>query len=144
MVNETDTSLPLRRAAAVPVHLSSKPNAPVIADVIDDIRIECGACGTVPPLPLHTCPPLATLKAAMISAVYFALAWLVDADGRLIHTDFLNVWAAGKLALDGQPRAASQITGASAEQPRSFEFIFNLKTGGLLDPGVPRLLLKRA
>jgi hypothetical protein len=32
--------------------------------------------------------------------------WLVDAQGRGIPTDFLNVWAAGRLALDGRPAAA--------------------------------------
>jgi hypothetical protein len=40
-------------------------------------------CGTVPPLLLHTCPPLAAFNAAMILAMYFVPAWLVDADGRL-------------------------------------------------------------
>ncbi len=32
--------------------------------------------------------------------------WLVDGQGRGIPTDFLNVWAAGRLVLAGQPAAA--------------------------------------
>jgi len=60
------------------------------------------------PVPLlrSACLLLAVLNAAMLPALYFAHAWLVDADGRFIHTDFLNVWAAGKLALEGRPALA--------------------------------------
>jgi hypothetical protein len=64
------------------------------------------ARNAVPPLLRSTCLLLAALNAAMLPALYFAHAWLVDADGRFIHTDFLNVWAAGKLALDGHPAQA--------------------------------------
>ncbi len=32
--------------------------------------------------------------------------WLVDAHGQGIQTDFINVWAAGRLVLDGNPAAA--------------------------------------
>ncbi|MCC7045357.1 MAG: DUF2029 domain-containing protein [Alphaproteobacteria bacterium] len=40
-------------------------------------------------------------------AVSFATGfWLVDKEGRGVPTDFLNVWAAGRLVLDGQPAAA--------------------------------------
>jgi arabinofuranan 3-O-arabinosyltransferase len=61
---------------------------------------------TVPPLLLNACLLLVVLNAAMIPAMYFAHAWLFDSNGRLIATDFVNVWAAGKLALDGQPALA--------------------------------------
>ncbi|MGO8912334.1 MAG: glycosyltransferase family 87 protein [Bradyrhizobium sp.] len=60
----------------------------------------------VPPLLLKACLLLAAFNAAMIPAMYFAHAWLFDANGHFIHTDFLNVWAAGKLALDGKPALA--------------------------------------
>lgn len=49
---------------------------------------------------------LAIFNAAMLISLYFAHDWLVDADGHLIPTDFVNVWAAGRLALDGYPAQA--------------------------------------
>ena len=59
------------------------------------------------PSPLEkACLVLAAFNAAMIVAMYFGHAWLYDADGHLIHTDYINVWAAGKLALDGHPALA--------------------------------------
>jgi len=61
---------------------------------------------TVPPLLRSACLLLVVFNFAMIPAMYFDHAWLFDADGRFIHTDFLNVWAAGKLALDGHPALA--------------------------------------
>jgi len=36
--------------------------------------------------------------------------WLIDSAGRGIPTDFVNVWAAGKLALEGSPAAAYDWT----------------------------------
>jgi arabinofuranan 3-O-arabinosyltransferase len=59
------------------------------------------------PLPLEkACLLLAAFNAAMIPAMYFGHAWLFDADGHFIHTDYINVWAAGKLALEGHPALA--------------------------------------
>jgi arabinofuranan 3-O-arabinosyltransferase len=59
------------------------------------------------PLPLEkVCLLLAAFNAAMIPAMYFSHAWLFDADGHFIHTDYINVWAAGKLALEGHPALA--------------------------------------
>ncbi len=52
------------------------------------------------------CLALAAFNVAMIAAMYFGHAWLYDADGQLIHTDYINVWAAGKLTLDGHPALA--------------------------------------
>jgi hypothetical protein len=60
----------------------------------------------VPPLLRSACLLLGAINAAMIPAMYFVHEWLIDSSGRFIHTDFLNVWAAGKLALDGQPALA--------------------------------------
>lgn len=37
---------------------------------------------------------------------YLTHTWIFDADGRGIPTDFVNVWAAGKLALEGHPAQA--------------------------------------
>ena len=39
-------------------------------------------------------------------AAYFAHWWIYDPDGLGIPTDFVNVWAAGRLALEGHPAQA--------------------------------------
>ena len=62
--------------------------------------------GTVPRPLLNACLLLAVFNAVLLPALYFVHAWLIDSDGRLIPTDFVNVWAAGKLGLDGQPALA--------------------------------------
>jgi len=49
---------------------------------------------------------MAAFNAALLPSLYFAHQWLFDAEGRFVVTDFVNVWAAGKLALDGQPALA--------------------------------------
>ena len=49
---------------------------------------------------------LCVLNAALIPAVFFAHTWIVDADGFPIPTDFVNVWSAGQLALQGHPALA--------------------------------------
>lgn len=66
-----------------------------------------GAPGHAVPSHLsNACLLLAAINAAMLPAMYFAHAWLIDANGHFIHTDFVNVWAAGKLALEGYPAQA--------------------------------------
>jgi glycosyl transferase family 87 len=66
-----------------------------------------GAPGHAVPSHLsNACLLLAVINAAMLPAMYFAHAWLIDADGHFVHTDFVNVWAAGKLALEGHPALA--------------------------------------
>jgi arabinofuranan 3-O-arabinosyltransferase len=52
------------------------------------------------------CLLLAAFNAAMIVAMYAGHAWLFDANGHLIDTDYINVWAAGQLALEGHPALA--------------------------------------
>ena len=61
---------------------------------------------SVPSLLMKACLILAAFNAALLPLLYYAHQWLIDAQGRLIVTDFVNVWAAGKLALDGQPALA--------------------------------------
>ncbi len=41
------------------------------------------------------------INAVYFPVAYFAHAWIYDPTGLGIPTDFVNVWAAGKLALDG-------------------------------------------
>jgi arabinofuranan 3-O-arabinosyltransferase len=60
----------------------------------------------VPSLLLNSCWLLIIFNAALIAAMYFAHLWLFDSSGRPIATDFVNVWAAGKLALQGHPALA--------------------------------------
>jgi arabinofuranan 3-O-arabinosyltransferase len=55
---------------------------------------------------MKVCLLLAVFNAAMLPASYFGHAWVIDTGGHFIHSDFANVWAAGKLALDGQPALA--------------------------------------
>jgi hypothetical protein len=67
---------------------------------------DVAARDAVPAPLLKACLILAVFNVAMLVSLYFAHEWLVDAEGHLIHTDFVNVWAAGKLALDGHPAQA--------------------------------------
>ncbi len=49
---------------------------------------------------------LAVAYAVFLVASAFAGAWVVDDLGRLIDNDFIAVWAAGRLVLEGHPAAA--------------------------------------
>lgn len=48
----------------------------------------------------------AVANVVWLATALFTGSWLWDAAGRLISTDFLNVYAAGKLALSGTPASA--------------------------------------
>ncbi|MDB5655934.1 MAG: hypothetical protein JWQ94_3547 [Tardiphaga sp.] len=54
---------------------------------------------------LYGCFVLAVLHAAFFAAFY-GRGWIFDDAGLGIPTDFVNVWSAGKLALDGHPAQA--------------------------------------
>jgi arabinofuranan 3-O-arabinosyltransferase len=62
--------------------------------------------GAIPPALLNACFVLAVINAAFFPAAFFAHWWIFDGQGRGIPTDFVNVWSAGKLALDGHPALA--------------------------------------
>src|SRR6185295_14977936 len=48
---------------------------------------------------------------AVFLAAAFALGyWMVDTDGRGVVTDFVNVWAAGRLVLEGHSLAVYDWT----------------------------------
>jgi arabinofuranan 3-O-arabinosyltransferase len=53
-----------------------------------------------------TCFSLCVANAAYLAALILNRGWIVDARGTPIHTDFTSVYAAGRLALAGQPAAA--------------------------------------
>ena len=58
------------------------------------------------PAPLvYVCFVLFIINAAFFPA-FFAHGWIVDDKGLGIPTDFVNVWSAGKLVLDGHPAQA--------------------------------------
>jgi arabinofuranan 3-O-arabinosyltransferase len=57
----------------------------------------------IPASLLHACFMLFVINASYFPAAYFSHWWIYDSNGLGIPTDFVNVWAAGRLALDGHP-----------------------------------------
>ena len=64
------------------------------------------APNAVPPLLFNACFVLFVVNFVFFPAAYFSHFWISDASGQYIATDFVNVWAAGKLVLDGHPALA--------------------------------------
>ena len=62
--------------------------------------------GTFPATLLNISFVLAIVTLAYFPTAYLTHVWIFGPDGRGIPTDFVNVWAAGKLALDGHPAQA--------------------------------------
>jgi len=62
--------------------------------------------GALPPALLNACLVLCCVYASFIPATYAWHWWLYDSNGLGIPTDFVNVWAAGRLALEGHPAQA--------------------------------------
>jgi hypothetical protein len=62
--------------------------------------------GSVPQALLSACFALAVLNASFLVAAYSSHWWIYDARGLGIPTDFVNVWSAGRLALEGHPAQA--------------------------------------
>jgi arabinofuranan 3-O-arabinosyltransferase len=60
----------------------------------------------IPAVLLNVCFVLAVVNVAFFPAGYFAHWWIYDEHGLGIPTDFVNVWSAGKLVLDGHPALA--------------------------------------
>ena len=60
----------------------------------------------IPALLLNACFVLAVINVAFFPGAYLAHFWIFDGKGLGIPTDFVNVWSAGKLALDGHPALA--------------------------------------
>ena len=59
------------------------------------------------PAPLfNACFVLLVINASYFPAAYFSHWWIYDPNGLGIPTDFVNVWAAGRLVLDGHPAHA--------------------------------------
>jgi arabinofuranan 3-O-arabinosyltransferase len=56
------------------------------------------------------CAAVVLASAVFLGASLFKGAWLIDWQGFAIPTDFVNVWAAGRLVLEGHPAAAYDWT----------------------------------
>ena len=54
----------------------------------------------LPPALFNACFVLLVINAAFFPTAYFAHGWITDPNGLGIPVDFVNVWSAGKLALD--------------------------------------------
>ncbi|WP_024507382.1 glycosyltransferase family 87 protein [Bradyrhizobium sp. ARR65] len=61
---------------------------------------------TVPASLLNACFVFSVVIVSFFPAAYFAGGWIYDANGLGIPTDFVNVWAAGRLVLEGHPALA--------------------------------------
>ncbi|HEV7880448.1 glycosyltransferase family 87 protein [Bradyrhizobium sp.] len=57
----------------------------------------------IPPALFNACFVLFVINAAFFPTAYFAHWWITDPNGLGTPTDFVNVWSAGKLVLDGHP-----------------------------------------
>jgi arabinofuranan 3-O-arabinosyltransferase len=64
------------------------------------------APASIPPALFNTFFVLFVINASFFPAAYFSHWWIYDANGLGIPTDFVNVWAAGRLALEGHPAQA--------------------------------------
>lgn len=56
------------------------------------------------------CAVVVLASAVFLGTSLFKGAWLIDLQGFAIPTDFVNVWAAGRLVLEGHPAAAYDWT----------------------------------
>ena len=60
----------------------------------------------VPEWLVRVCFALAVVNVVLCPIAYFSGVWIYDQGGLGIPTDFINVWAAGRLVLDGVPAQA--------------------------------------
>lgn len=60
----------------------------------------------IPASLFNVCFVLFVINVSFFPAAYFSHWWIYDPEGLGIPTDFINVWAAGRLALEGHPAQA--------------------------------------
>jgi arabinofuranan 3-O-arabinosyltransferase len=60
----------------------------------------------IPPAFFNICFVLAIINVSLLATAYLSHWWIYDENGLGIPTDFVNVWAAGKMALEGHPALA--------------------------------------
>src|SRR3979411_2927154 len=62
--------------------------------------------GALPAALVKACFVLFVINASFFPTAFFAHWWIFDEKGLGIPTDFVNVWSAGRLVLDGHPALA--------------------------------------
>ena len=62
--------------------------------------------GAIPPALLIVCFALCVINLSLLQTGFLAHWWIFDENGLGIPTDFVNVWSAGRLVLDGHPALA--------------------------------------
>jgi hypothetical protein len=60
----------------------------------------------IPPALLMVCLALCVLNASLLQTGFVTHWWIFDENGLGIPTDFVNVWSAGRLVLEGHPALA--------------------------------------
>jgi arabinofuranan 3-O-arabinosyltransferase len=75
--------------------MATSPSAPAISKP-----------GAIPASLLNACFVLFVINAVFFPSAYFSHWWIFDENGLGIPTDFVNVWSAGKLVLEGHPALA--------------------------------------
>ena len=60
----------------------------------------------IPTSLLNVCFVLFVINATFFPIAFFSHWWIYDSNGLGFPTDFVNVWAAGRLVLDGHPALA--------------------------------------
>ena len=76
-----------------------------MATLTSDITMPA-AKNTIPPALLIGCLVLCVINAALLQNAFTAHWWIFDENGLGVPTDFVNVWSAGRLVLDGHPPLA--------------------------------------
>jgi len=76
-----------------------------MATLTSDIMIPAQR-NAIPPALVIGCLVLCAITAALMHASYSSHTWIFDENGLGIPTDFVNVWSAGRLVLDGHPALA--------------------------------------
>ncbi|HET7884663.1 MAG TPA: glycosyltransferase family 87 protein [Bradyrhizobium sp.] len=76
-----------------------------MATLTSDITVPAARRALPPALPI-ACLVLCMINAALLQSGITAHWWLFDENGLGIPTDFVNVWSAGRLVLDGHPALA--------------------------------------
>jgi arabinofuranan 3-O-arabinosyltransferase len=62
--------------------------------------------GAIPPALFNACFVLAVINAVFFPTAWFAHWWIFEGNGHGLPTDFVNVWSAGRLAIEGHPAQA--------------------------------------
>ncbi|MGO8909975.1 MAG: glycosyltransferase family 87 protein [Bradyrhizobium sp.] len=76
--------------------MATPPSAPTVAPERN----------AIPPALVIVCFVLCVINASMLQTGFVAHWWIFDEKGLGIPTDFVNVWSAGRLVLDGHPALA--------------------------------------